>query len=154
MGLCPMRLGGDVLLSYRGFWCLGKRMRNKKATAGDGKDTQDAPAYAFPCSASCPAALQGACQSSCLQVGGPRVDSCGLSHWHVGSAAMSVLPCYYCPGPVPTLPSEALAFALLGCPPGWLPNVPGQTVFPVTVRCLELGSSHRLSESQFTVCVV
>lgn len=25
-------------------------MRNKKATAGDGKDTQDAPVHAFPCS--------------------------------------------------------------------------------------------------------
>lgn len=94
------------------------------------------------------------CQSSCLQVGGPRVDSCGLSPWHVGSAAMSVLPCCYCPGPVPTLPSKALALALLGCPPGQLPNVPGQTVFPVTIRYLELGSSHRLSEIQFTVCVV
>lgn len=55
---------GDVLFSYREFWCLGKRMRNKKATAGDGKDTQDAPAHAFPCSASCPAALQGAARAA------------------------------------------------------------------------------------------
>lgn len=29
--------------------------------------------------------------------------------------------------------TEALAFALLGCPPGWLPNTSGQTVSPVAV---------------------
>lgn len=48
--MVPPQLLEAVLFSYRGFWCLGKRMRNKKATAGDGKDTQDAPAHAFPCS--------------------------------------------------------------------------------------------------------
>lgn len=72
----------------------------------------------------------------------------------MGSAALSVLPCSCCPGPVPTLPSEVLAFALLGCPPGWLPNVSGQTVSPVTIRCLGLGSSHRLyvvDEASYTL---
>lgn len=65
----------------------------------------------------------------------------------MGSVALLVLPCYYCPGPVPTLPFEALAFALLGCPPGWLPSVSGQAVSPVKIRCLGLGSSHRLCVS-------
>lgn len=46
--------------SYGRFWCLGKSMRSKKATAGGGKDAWDAPACVFPCSASYPAAFQRA----------------------------------------------------------------------------------------------
>lgn len=72
MGLCPRRLGGSTTASrsngmFRtvvkdsGVW--GKE-RNMQAPAVDGKDTQDAPAHAFPCSASCPAALQGTARAA------------------------------------------------------------------------------------------
>lgn len=64
----------------------GENVRSKKATAGGGKDAWDAPAYAFPCSASCPVGFQGAA--------GPAVSRWVAVQWTAETSARGL--CWPC----------------------------------------------------------